>query len=62
MDDHECVTSITSTKLGCRDLIAKQLCLDSRSYVEAAGLICALREGISIHALTRPIQRIEEIL
>lgn len=33
----------------------------ARNYIEAAGILLALRQGISIHSLKRPVQQIKQI-
>ena len=49
--ENPCVLSVTAEALGIEVLRAK-------SYSEAAGLVLALREGISPEALQRPLRRL----
>ncbi len=56
------VENVTSEKLGLKDLFRykEKSCFSVRNYVEAAGLILALREGINVCALERPIEKLKQ--
>ena len=57
------ILSVNSQSLGLQDdfLINNKKVLYARNYVEAAGLILSLREGINVESLYRPISNVKGI-
>ena len=51
--ENKTILTLTAERLGMRDVI------EVESYLEAAGVVLALRNGIAIESLRRPIQRAE---
>jgi hypothetical protein len=49
VEENETLLEVTNDKMGMRNVIPV------RSYLEAAGVILALRQGISLESLRRPI-------
>jgi hypothetical protein len=54
--DNPSVLEVTSTVLGLGSEV-----LHAGSYAEAAGLVLALREGVSLSALMRPLPALKEM-
>ena len=54
--DNPSVLDVTSTVLGLGSEV-----LHAGSYAEAAGLVLALREGVSLSALMRPLPALKEM-
>ena len=50
------VLEVTSTALGVGSEVLK-----AGSYLEAAGLVLALREGVALSALMRPLPALKEL-
>jgi hypothetical protein len=50
------VLQVTSTALGLGPEV-----LQARSYAEAAGMVLALREGVALSALMRPLPALKEL-
>jgi hypothetical protein len=50
--DNQTVLDVTQSKLGLSNVV------EARSYTEAAGLVIALKRGISLESLTRPLKTI----
>ena len=55
--DNPCLLNVTASALGLESGSGAMV-LTARSYAEAAGLVVALREGISPEALQRPVARL----
>ena len=43
------------------EAIGSRQIFSAKNYIEAAGLLMALREGIAINSLNRPIYKVEKI-
>ena len=57
------ILNVTSRSLGIKEngLNTKNKVLHAASYVEAAGLILLLKEGINPESLCRPISNVREV-
>jgi hypothetical protein len=55
--DNPCLLNVTASALGLESGSGAMV-WTARSYAEAAGLVVALREGISPEALQRPVARL----
>ncbi|MGH8138323.1 MAG: DUF3326 domain-containing protein [Steroidobacteraceae bacterium] len=59
VEENQTLLAVTNDKMSMRNVIAV------RSYLEAAGVVLALRQGISLESLRRPMNcatRLDETL